>query len=50
MVCLLMNTLISASPQPLCILVYQVCPIKQDKAVGGLGSEEEKGVEGWCVV
>lgn len=46
MVCLLTNTSISASPRPLCILVYQVCPIKQDKTVGGLGSEEEVGVEG----
>lgn len=38
---LLMSTLISASPRPLhiiffwCVCVYQVCPIKQDKTVGG---------------
>lgn len=32
--------------------LYQVCPIKQDKTVGGLGSEEEEegGGDGRCRV
>lgn len=35
-----------------CVCVYQVCPIKQDKTVGGFGSKEEqvggrtRGMEG----